>query len=155
MIRFAIIVIVLIGFIGCQPEERIYSEHKELSPELRWLKADTKEFKVPVNDTETAYNLGMSFRFVNGYQYDGLKVSVTETSPSGKETVNEYTLKVRNENGEYIGEAGYDIWDSEHVIVPNKRYEESGTYTYTIAPNMPHDPVLNVMEIGVILDLKK
>ena len=155
MIRFVIICAVLIGFIGCQPEERVYTEHKELSPELQWLKTDTREFKVPIEDAQIPYNLGLSLRFVNGYQYDVLNVFVTETSPSGKETVNEYTLKVRNEKGEYIGEAGYDIWDSEHLIDANKRYDETGTYTYTIAHNMPHDPVLNVMEIGVILDLNK
>jgi len=79
-------------------------------------------------------------------------VKVTETSPSGKEIVKEYELKVRESNGDYIGEAGYDIWDSEHLVEPNKKYKETGTYTYVIEQNTPVDPLNFAMEIGVILD---
>ncbi len=140
------------GLIACQPEGRIYLEHQELSPDLEWLKADKREFKVPVDNTEILYNLSLSFRYANGYQFQVAKVEVTETSPSGKESVKEYDLQVRQDNGEYIGEPGYDIWDSTHLVEPNKKYEEKGTYTYVIGHIMPSDPLNFAMEIGLILD---
>jgi len=155
MIRIIVLVSFTLSLAACQPEGRVYNEHKELSPEFRWSQIDTREFEVPIDDTSIPYNLTLSFRFINGYQYNAAKVSVIETSPSGKETVNEYTLKVRDDKGEYIGEAGYDIWDSEHLVEANKKYEETGIYTYTLAHSMPDDPLLNVMDIGVILDKAK
>ena len=62
---------------------------------------------------------------------------------------------MRESNGDYIGEAGYDIWDSEHLVDPNKHYEEVGDYTYVIEQNTPVDPLNYAMEIGVILDKVK
>ena len=155
MIRLLTVLAMTISLIACQPKERVYVKHKELSPGLEWLKKDVREFKVPVEDNSIAYNMSLSFRYVHGYQYQVAKVKVTETSPSGKETVKEYDLKVREDNGDYIGKAGLDIWDSEHLVEPNKRYEETGNYIYVIEHNMPNDPLIFTMEIGVILDRVK
>lgn len=155
MIRLLTVLAMTISLIACQPKERVYVKHKELSPGLEWLKKDVREFKVPVEDTSIAYNMSLSFRYVHGYQYQVAKVKVTETSPGGKETVKEYDLKVREDNGDYIGKAGLDIWDSEHLVEPDKRYEETGTYIYVIEHNMPNDPLIFTMEIGVILDKVK
>lgn len=143
------------GLIGCQPEGRIYIEHKELSPNVEWLKEDKREFRVPVEDTARLYDLSLSFRYATGYQYRVLKVKVTETSPSGEENTNEYELKIREENGEYIGEPGLDIWDSEHPIEQGVEFDETGTYTYVIEHAMPADPLNFAMEIGLIVDRAK
>jgi gliding motility-associated lipoprotein GldH len=151
---FAILAIVT-GLFSCQPGGRVYLKNQELSPQLEWLKKDAIEFKVPVRDINLAYNLSLSLRYVDGYQYQVAKVKVTETSPGGKKTVKEYDLKVREDNGDYIGEAGLDIWDSDHLVEANKKYAETGTYTYLIEQNMPVDPLTYVMEIGVMLDKSK
>ena len=155
MNRVLIIFAITTGLISCQLGGRIYVKHQDLSPQLEWLKKDTREFKVPIKDINIAYNMSLSFRYVFGYQYQFVKVKVTETSPSGKETVKEYDLKVREDNGDYIGKAGLDIWDSDHLIEPNKKYEEAGSYTYVIEHNMPNDPLTFVMEIGIILKKAK
>lgn len=155
MKRILTILIIALGIFACQSEGRIYAEHRELSPELAWLRKDAREFKVPINDKSIAYNMSLSFRYFDGYEDQVLKVKVTETSPGGIETVKEYDLKVREENGDYIGEVAYEIWDSEHMVESNKKYQETGTYTYVIEHNMPKDPLHSVMEIGVILEKVK
>ena len=152
MRKLLTIIAVSVSLLACQSENRIYIEHQELSPELEWLKKDIREFELPIDDNSIAYNMSLSFRYATGYQYQTANVKVTETSPSGNETVNEYELKVREANGDYIGEAGFDIWDSEHMVEPNKTYKETGTYKYVIEQNTPVDPLNFAMEIGVILD---
>ncbi len=147
-----LILVMSMGLMACQPENRVYTEHQELSPDVEWLKKDVREFQVPIQDMSIAYNLSLSFRYANGYQFQSANVKVTETSPSGEMNVNEYELKVRDDNGEYIGDAGYDIWDSEHLVEPSKRYSETGTYKYVIEHVMPVDPLNYAMEIGVVLD---
>lgn len=142
-------------FLSCQPEGRVFIEHQELSPEVEWLKKDIKTFKVPVVDVNQNYNMSLSFRYINGYPYQVARVTVTEITPSGKESKRDYELKVRNNDGSYIGEPGYDIWDSEHLIETNVKFTEKGTYTYVLEHNMPDDPLNYAMEIGVILDVVK
>ena len=106
----ALIITLLISLIACQPEGRVCIEHQDLSPEVEWLKKDVREFEVPIEDNSLVYNMSLSFRYASGYQFQVAKVQVTEIAPSGKEAVKEYELRVREDNGEYIGEAGYDIW---------------------------------------------
>jgi len=140
------------GLLGCQPEGQIYAEHQELSPGLEWLKKDVREFKVPIEDISISYNMSLSFRYLNSFQPHLVKIKVTEISPSGNEIVMEYDLKVREDNGDYIGEFAYEIWDSKHVIEPDKKYSEPGLYTYLVEHNMDEDPLAHAMEIGVILE---
>lgn len=147
--------LILISLIACQPEGRVYVEHKKLSPDVEWLKEDSKEFKVPIEDASQPYKMSLSFRYANGYQFQIAKVKMTEISPSGKEQTYNYTLKIREDNGEYIGDAGYDIWDSEHLVEPAKKFQETGEYTYIIEHDMPNDPLNFAMEIGIILDKKE
>ncbi len=155
MKKIVTLIAITISLISCEPDGTVYIEHQDLSPELEWLKKDIRTFKLPVQDNSIAYNLSLSFRYATGYQYETAQVKITETSPSGEETVKEYDLKVRTANGDYIGEPGLDIWDSEHLIESNKKYAEKGTYTYIIEQNTPVDPLNFAMEIGVILDKAK
>lgn len=144
----------LFALSSCKPEGRIFEEHKKLSPDYEWFKKDIREFKVPIEDNSILYNLSLGFRFAQGYQYRVAKVNVTEISPSGVQTARQYSLRVRDENDKYIGDPGYDIWDSEHLIEPDLKYAETGIYTYVIEHAMPKDPLIFAMEIGVVLDKK-
>ena len=155
MKKLLAVIAISVSLMACEPDGRVYVDHQELSPELEWLKKDVRTFKVPVEDNAVAYNLSLSFRYITGYQYQTAQVKVTETSPSGVETVSKYDLKVRDANGDYLGEAGLDIWDSEHLVESNKKYAEKGTYTYVIEQNTPVDPLNFAMEIGVVLDKVK
>lgn len=152
MNRILCIIGLSMTLISCQPEGRIFEEHQELSPDLEWLKKDVPEFKVLIDDTSRAYDLHIAFRYATGYQYQVLKVKMIETSPSGKELETSHELKIREDNGEYIGEPGFDIWDSNHLIQPNKSFEETGIFTYTIEQDMPVDVLNYGMEIGLIID---
>ena len=140
---------------SCQPEGRVFSENKELSAQLQWLKEDVIQFDVPIDDISSSYDMNLNFRYATGYQFDVVKVRVTETSPSGKEVVEEFDLKIRDKNGDYIGEPALDIWDSEHLIKEKVKFNESGTYTYKIEHTMPQDQLHFAMELGLTIDKSK
>lgn len=154
MKKIAFTLLIGLSFMSCKSNNRIFSENKELSPQMEWLKNDVRTFDISIDNTEDVYDLSLSFRYAEGFPYTTMKVNIIETSPSGKEIAKEYDLKVREESGEYIGEVALDIWDSEHLIEADKKYSEKGKYTYKIEHAMPKDPVQMVMEIGVILDKK-
>jgi gliding motility-associated lipoprotein GldH len=152
IIKFSLLVFLILS---CQPEGRIFYQNKDLSPNIEWLKKDSREFKIKVDDNSSLYDLGLMLRYVTGYQYDIAKVSVREISPSGKEVSYEYNLKIRDEKGKYIGNPGLDIWDSEHLVESGKKFGEKGTYTFILEHNMPKDPLHFVMEIGMFVDKSK
>jgi len=138
--------------ISCTPENRVFEEHQSLSPNIEWLKEDVKEFNIKVKDIDSDYTFNLAFRYANGYMWNEAKVILEEISPSGEKMIIPYSLKIREDNGDYIGDAGYDIWDSTHPIETDYRFKEVGTYTYRISHDMPRDDFPFAMEIGVILD---
>ncbi len=153
MIRlFLSFLVMTISLISCQPGNREYVNYKDLSPGLKWLSEDVREFEVPVENTDMTYNMILSFRYVSGFSHEVLKVKVTEISPDGNESVQTYELKIRDKNGDYIGDPALEIWDSEHLVEKNKKYKERGVYTYRIKHDMPDDPLTSVLEIGLILE---
>ena len=149
------LLVLSLTIVSCQPEGRIYSDNQGLSPNLEWLKKDVRSFDVVIEDNSVEYDLSLAFRYATGFQYQLAKVEVTEESPSGIIRVMEFDLKVREDNGDYIGDAGLDIWDSEHKVESGIKYMEKGNYTYSITHNMENDPLHFAMEIGLIVDKAK
>ncbi len=143
---------IVFGLFSCQPEGRVYVNHEKLSPDLEWKKEDKPSFEVPIAEAGSVYNMSLTFRYATGYQFPIVKVLVYETSPSGKESIMEYELQVKDADGNYVGEPGLDIWDSEHMISPKRKFDEAGTYTFNVVHNMPQDPLNYAMELGVVLD---
>lgn len=155
MKKIAAIVGMLICMVGCSPEGRDYAEYKELSPMEEWLKKDVIAFSVPIEKENQEYNMSLAYRYVVGHNHEIVKVTVTETSPSGKEESIEHDLNMLDENGYYKGDGSLGIIDTEHLILANKVFKEKGVYTYKIQHMMPNDPIEFAIEIGVILDQAK
>lgn len=151
--RKSIIGLVILSCLAaCHPDGRVYVEHQELSPDVEWLRTDKREFDVPIEDTNQKYNLSLSFRYANGYPYEYAHIKVTEISPEGVQVVRDHKLIIRDKNGDYLGDPGFDIWDSEHIIEKDKTYTEKGIHKYIVEHNMSNDPMNFAMEVGIILD---
>lgn len=135
---------------ACHPEGRVFVEHQKLSPQLEWKKDDVKTFEVTIDEAGN-YDMSLAFRYANGYQFRNVRVKVTELAPDGTETVSDFELKVIDKNDDYIGDPGFDIWDSEHLVNAAKPFNK-GVYTFTMEHDMPQDPLNFAMEIGLILD---
>lgn len=153
LFRNSLFFLVTLSFIwACQPADRVYIEHRGLSTELEWRREDSRSFEVPIENTDQTYQVRLGFRYATGFPYQFAKVKVVEETPSGKKSEAHYDLKIRELSGEYIGEPGLDIWDSEHLVEPSKVYSEPGTYKYTISHVMEKDVMPMAMEVSFILD---
>lgn len=130
----------------------MFSEHKELSEDYTWKKADTRTFEINVTNNAHPHELALTFRYATGYMYDKVLMKVTETSPDNNVVRRDVEIQLRDEKGEFIGEKGYDIIDIEYVLDAAKEYPMIGKYTYTIEQDMPDiDPLDFAMEVGMIL----
>ena len=140
---------------SCSDGNRIYEEHQDLSPDVEWLKKDVRIFEAEITDVSIPYNISLAFRYATGYPFDIAKIKVTHVNPDGEELSKTYDLQIRDKEGNYLGEAGYDIWDSEHLIEEGVLFNKAGKYTFKVEHDMPYDPLVMAMEVGVIIDKMK
>jgi gliding motility-associated lipoprotein GldH len=145
------LLLILFATLACNPN-KVYEKHLELSNNVEWKKSDTKRFEIDIKDISTPYNFYLAFRYADGYPFTSVKVLLKEIQPDGSYEELPYELQLRDENGDYIGSPGYDIWDSEHLIIPNKKFTQSGRYVYEITHDMHLDPLPLAMEVGIILE---
>jgi gliding motility-associated lipoprotein GldH len=153
MFKFLFVSLFFVFFIySCTPENRLYAERQELSPNLEWVGSDLKTFNFKTNEKDLIYTLTLELRFVTGYPFKNLNVLADIISPSGEVIQKEFTLNIKDDEGNYIGEAGMDLWDSKHIVDKELKLNEIGEYTIGFLHNMAMDPLPYVMELGVIID---
>ncbi|MDZ4823117.1 MAG: gliding motility lipoprotein GldH [Flavobacteriales bacterium] len=140
-----------ISFFSCNEKGVIFEEHQELSANIQWDKSDKKTFVIPVNDNSKPYQFTLSFRYATGFQFQNMKMRITEKDPDGSTMIRDLDFRVRDEEGKFMGDAGYDIIDLDYVLEQEKKFPILGNYTYTIEHTMPTDPVHYAMEVGLVV----
>jgi len=113
-----------------------------------WDENNILVFRPEITNDSLLYDLKLHIRHTQHYSYKNLIISVNTTSPSGKTFEEEFNLQLRNTKGEFAGSGMGDLWDLEIDLYSGVKYNEQGSYTYTIRHAMPQNPVLNLMEIG-------
>lgn len=155
--RNTIALLALALLAGCTSSKTLFEEHQSVGEELEWSANEPLSFVIDIKENKHPYELALAVRCASGYPYDKLMLHVTETNPQGESVRRDVEVPIRNANGDFYGEKGFDIIDIEYVIDTKKEFPTFGKYTYTLEAAMPEiDPVVYVMELGFILrDIQK
>lgn len=152
--KFLAIAILGIGLLACN-NNKVYDEHKELSPNLQWSKDLKIEFTPEITDLDAGYKMTIAFRHAQGYSYKNLSLIATTVSPSGQTSQKHYDLEMIDENNDYKGEGMGDIWDVEVPVEQNYKFSETGAYHITFEYDMPVDPLHMAVDLGLIIEKEK
>lgn len=135
-------------FAACSDTNVIYEKHLELSPDVEWLKADVRSFEFQLEGGKR-YDLNIDLRYAQGMPFRTvpLKAFITMDGNTSEEV---FLLQLRNEDGSYIGEPGFDIWDSSHHV-GYLEPTQSGMVRIVLSHDMPNDVLPFAMEIGVVV----
>lgn len=150
--KFFITVLIFSGITSCSDKNIIFEEHQDLSADYTWKKDDVKTFVIDIQQNAHPMEFSVALRCATGYAYPNLPIRIKETGPDGTVVSRDMDITVRDANGEFLGEKGYDIVDIEQVIDAKKSFPSFGKYTYTIQQMAPEVDVLDyAMEIGLIV----
>lgn len=134
--------------IGCN---RIYDEHYSDFPEYQWTASHEVMFTPEIKDTTATYMLGVYFSHVYGFPFRTMGLRITTTAPSGKQSYKDYYFDVIGEGNDYISTCAGDYCDMETELEQGLLFSEAGTYTLSVQPLMPRNPVNGVMAVGIYL----
>jgi len=149
MRKIIFIIIISISFSACTETYRSFQKVED----MKWYKNDVKIFKVDIKESGN-YDLTFAFRYATLYPFKDIKITIAKKTPKGEVLTKDAEFMVVDENNKYIGDVGGDIWDLEKSFAQGE-YLEKGKYEFYIQHNMVNDPVIVVMEIGLIIEKHK
>jgi gliding motility-associated lipoprotein GldH len=133
----------------------VYKEYdKESFPTYTWGEQKIK-FSPTIEDFSKSYRLILGIRHLYGFQLGSIEVTIKTISPSGKEVVKHYELKIKDSANRYLAKCSGDYCDLETVIEDHLSFTEGGQYTYVITHNGNAEIIPGVMELGLIIDERK
>ncbi len=156
-LSFSIVLIAIVTTLFSCTDKNIIFKKFEKFDDLEWKKGDNKTFVIKIDDNRRPKQMTLAFRYATGYPFDKVMMKITEVNPQGERTIRDVDFKVRDENGEFIGEKGFDIIDIEYQLDANKHFPTHGDYTYIIEQAMPQtiEKLHYAMEVGLILKEKE
>ncbi len=126
----------------------IYRDFQSVK-DMKWYKKDVKTFEVTVPE-DGNYDLIFAMRHSTGYPFTSIKINIEQKTPDGKIFEKDAEFPVADENGNYIGEVTGQLWDIENVFSGNT-FLKKGKYIFKIRHNMNNNPVILVIDIGLIV----
>jgi gliding motility-associated lipoprotein GldH len=146
----AFCIVPLILFVSCN---HVYKEYnKESFPTYSWNDGQEITFSPKIESVDKAYQLTVALRHHDRMQMKALGITIKMISPSGKENVKDYRLKIKDSQNKNIANCAGDICDLESVVEESFKFDEAGEYKILITHNEKGFKVPGIMEVGLIVD---
>lgn len=143
------VILFFILFPSCSDTYRDFQKVKD----MKWERTDTKIFEVDIPE-DGNYDLYFAMRHSTGYPFTSIKILVLQINPEGEEFTKDSEFSVADETGQYTGEVTGQLWDIEELFSENTPLKK-GKYTFKINHNMNSDPVILVIDVGLLIKKSK
>ncbi len=121
----------------------------EGTSDLRWYKNDIKKFDVRIRE-KANYDIYFAIRYTTGFPKKQISVRISQITPEGKDYYKDAVFNIIDNNSRYVGEVAGNIWDFEECIAENQNLAQ-GDYQFKIEHTMPDDPMILVVDVGLIV----
>ena len=135
----------MLFFSSCSDTYREFQSIRD----MKWEKKDVKKFEVNITE-EGEYDLFFAMRHSAGYPFTSIKVNILQNTPDGKNFSKQAEFPVADENGKYLGDVTGQLWDIESTFA-EKMFMKRGKYTFKISHSMNSNPVILVVDVGLII----
>jgi gliding motility-associated lipoprotein GldH len=124
-------------------------------PKHEWKWDYKPEISFSITDTTSAYNVFITLRHTDAYEYRNLWLFVAtkqpgDTSYNQKERIE---LPLQSPDGKWLSATGMDdIWEHRIRLFDKVRFKKSGTYSIQLEQNMRDNPLKHIMNAGVRIE---
>lgn len=141
---------------SCRDESVVFEQNVEIA-DARWAVSDRAVLTVDVNDTVSQHNFLINVRNTEAYPYRNLYLFLKTTFPNGKSSRDTIGLYLADPSGRWLGSgSGYlnsGRYPSARVMYAyNKRFPNTGTYTFEIEQAMRVDTLVGIRNIGLRIE---
>ena len=121
-------------------------------PNNVWNENNIVKFSVPVSDDSLSYNISINIRHGYSYRYKNLWLFIKTISPSGVYELDTLNCVLTKMDNSWKGNCLGNICDYPVVFVDDIKFKAKGTYIFEIRQGMRQKNVLQIAQIGLIID---
>lgn len=122
-------------------------------PSGRWFYMYTPDFTFHISDTSASYNVYVTVRHTDAYQYSNLWVRIGTKFPGDSMHFENVNLILGNDAKGWEGTGTGDIFEVRKIISRGEvPFKKEGNYVFSIAQIMRENPLENVLSVGIRLE---
>lgn len=140
----------LVVLVSCDPN-RVFEENKILENGL-WNVKDPLQFKVPIQDILTRYNIYFNVRNAPEYPYSNLFLFLTTRLPDGRTSRDTIELTLADYDGRWLGSGMGSTKYSRFLFEKGIQFKQKGNYLFTIEQAMRVNKLSGIRDFGLRLE---
>lgn len=114
---------------------------------VQWDQDDKPSFDIDLEKTGQ-YDVIFTMRYIEGFQYKNMIGSILLSDLKNNPTSKQFDFKVIDENKEYIGDVGGNMWDIEYTIFADTTLN-AGKYTIQTEQLVSTETLPFFYEVGI------
>lgn len=127
-------------------------------PGHKWSSSFKPTFHFTIKDTAAPYQLYITMRHRDRYNYNNIYIKLTTQQPGQDSTQSaRYDLKLGSDETGWLGSGMDDIYEHLIPLTPAGTpfyFRKPGEYSFTIEQVMREDPLENVLNVGLRIEKK-
>ena len=120
-------------------------------PERKWTYRNHIVNSFEIKDNSKAYNIYFKLRHTADYKYSN--IFILAHFKDGKNTITKrFQYKLAKNDGEWLGSGSGNIFSYVLPMQTNYRFLKNGQFTIEIEQNMRDNPLVEVVDLGVLVE---
>lgn len=144
----------IIWITACKDQNAIVDTNQEI-PERAWSYMDKIKVPVSIFDTTKAYNVYLNMRHSGDYKYSNIFLLVHEISPDHKTITERKEFKLALPDGEWLGKGSGNLYSYQVLFKTNYHFPKKGVYMFQLEQNMRDNPLREVTDAGIRVEVAK
>jgi len=140
-------------FADCKKEYAIEVYHT--FPGNRWSRFEKIEFEVPVQSTDSYYDIYLCLKHDSTYPYKNLYINVVMFLPSGETRIREYDFDVKDEDGFFVAQMIQGKGENVFLLRKEIKFTEPGICLFEIEDLIPRIDISGIHQLGILMKKSK
>ncbi|MCD4729327.1 MAG: gliding motility lipoprotein GldH [Bacteroidales bacterium] len=146
---FWLLLVLLTFSFGCS-NRKVFEEFKKFD-KVSWHRFNYLEFEVPVEDTDSEFDIYISLRHLPEFPHKQLPVNFTIYSPSGEMRTADHMLELNDDEGNSLSKCLGDFCDVSILVREDFKFSETGTFKFRIENKWKKVDLPGIMEVGLLI----
>ena len=146
------LMIYILIFLMSACDNNIHYNYFEKFNNNSWNRFSELNFEFPVNESGIEYNIYLLIKFDKSFSNDELLINTAFYTPSGEERFTKYDIKVRDKNGEFIGEKQDNLIKLKFSLRKDFRFSKDGICKLEVENRMTKIETPGIIGIGIVVE---